>query len=290
MSDINVTCKICGNTAKFIFAKTLIFKHEASYFQCEICGFLQTEEPYWLSEAYQSSLNATDTGLVARPLSVSRIAENFIMDYFDPYGRFVDYGGGNGIFVRMMRDKGFNFYRYDKYAQNIYALYFDISNLPKEDHKFELVTSFEVLEHFEDPLQEFEEMFSLSKSVLCSTFLYSPSVAADLQNWWYLGEMHGQHISFYTEKAIKIIAERFGCYYHSNNVDLHLLTPKKLRHPVFQNPSNDNLTNKLCKIIFLVTNRAQKLLWDSKARVHPESLTMKDAEWVKQQLINGDKR
>src|SRR5574337_1100878 len=214
MNTLNTQCNICGSSSHYIFTKTILLKYEVSYFQCQNCGFVQTEKPYWLEETYQSSFYAIDTGLIARPLTFGQVTEKLIMQYFNPTGRFVVYGGANGLFVRLMRDKGFNFYRYDKYAKNIYALCFDITNLPKENHKFELLTSFEVFEHFENPLEELSELFSLSKNVLCSTFLLPHVTESDeWKDWWYLAELHGQHISFYTVKAMKIIAERFGCFY-----------------------------------------------------------------------------
>lgn len=52
-----MTCKICGKENKFIFKAKILKKYDVSYFHCENCGFLQTEEPHWLSEAYKSPIN-----------------------------------------------------------------------------------------------------------------------------------------------------------------------------------------------------------------------------------------
>ena len=55
------------------------------------------------------------------------------------------------MFVRIMRDKGFNFYRQDIHCQNLFAKHFDISNI-KITEKFDLLTAIEVFEHLEDPM------------------------------------------------------------------------------------------------------------------------------------------
>lgn len=275
MDKARETCKICGDRAELAFTKQVILKYDVAFFQCSRCGFIQTEKPYWLPETYESSLFALDTGLIARPLSLSSMVDWMIMRHFDPRGRFLDYGGGSGIFVRLMRDRGFHFFRYDKFVKNIYALCFDLSDLREEDRKFEMVTSFEVLEHFENPLEELAEMFSRSSTVLCSTLL-QPADADLRDGWWYFGELHGQHISFYTRKSMEIIARHFGCYYYSNGSDLHLFSKQKMKNVAFRATP---VLDRFSQLIAGLTGRRRQ--------PHPESLTMKDAEWIKEQFRRG---
>jgi len=147
-----------------------------------------------------------------------------------------------------MRDLGLDFYRQDKYAKNLFAQYFSLEDLPPEDRKFELVTCFEVFEHLSDPIAEFDRMFALGESVLCSTSLQSTNIAVDLASWDYLGALHGQHISFYTEDSMLRIAEKYGKKYYSNGVDLHLFTPNEISN--FQMVSlTTRLKNKAHKLV-----------------------------------------
>lgn len=67
-----MNCKICLKENKEIFKSTILSKYKISYFYCNSCGFLQTEEPYWLSEAYKDPINISDTGYVARNISLSK--------------------------------------------------------------------------------------------------------------------------------------------------------------------------------------------------------------------------
>src|SRR5712664_4054841 len=133
-------CKICGKPARFAFRKKILQKHDVSFFKCSECGFLQTEEPYWLSEAYDPPLSPLDVYLISRPLELGDITKNVILNYFDNTKKFLDYGGGAGVFTRHMRDRGFNFYRQDRYANNLFARFFDVNDLAIDDRKFELVT------------------------------------------------------------------------------------------------------------------------------------------------------
>jgi hypothetical protein len=228
------SCKICDQPAQFAFRKKILRKHDVAFFRCAECGFLQTEEPFWLAEAYASPLSPLDVYLIARPLGLGEVTKNVILNYFDNTKKFLDYGGGAGVFTRHMRDLGFDFYRQDKYANNLFSRFFDVNDLPREEQKFELVTCFEVLEHLAHPLHEFAEMFAYGSNVLCGTQVQPCVALQDLAAWDYLGELHGQHVSFYTTRSMEVIARRFGCNYYSDGVGLHLFTSKKIANFTFQ--------------------------------------------------------
>lgn len=268
-----------------MFNKTVLFKYDVSFFKCANCGFMQTEEPYWIQEAYSSPLSTTDTGLLMRPMNFSRVAEGIIMKWFDPLGPFLDYGGGNGVFVRMMRDKGFNFFRYDKYADNVYSIGFDLSDLQDKPVRFELITSIEAIEHFENPLAEISGMLSMGDNLLFTTYINDTVASDQLKDWWYLGEYNGQHISFYSAKSLKIIAETHNCYYYTNNIDTHLFSKKKIPGVEFSQTYNLNrwhkLRNKLVGGIDKIYNAMV-----NPANQFPPSLTQKDSEYVKQLMID----
>jgi hypothetical protein len=54
-----VICKICNKANDSIFTLKILNKYEIKYYHCSCCGFLQTEEPYWLDEAYSESINVS---------------------------------------------------------------------------------------------------------------------------------------------------------------------------------------------------------------------------------------
>jgi Methyltransferase domain len=224
-----MNCKICNSDTHRLFSGKILLKYDVSYYRCQKCGFIQTEEPYWLEEAYQESISACDVGVAQRGLLWKSALKRIINSFFDSSAKFVDFGGGTGLLVRLMRDLGFDFYRYDVYGENAFARGFDVVDIQDNNTKFELMTAFEVFEHLENPLPEIERMFCLSDSILFSTLL-SPLDLTKLnpQDWGYFSPETGQHIAFYTSESLKEIALKFGCNLYSDGEDVHLLTFKKL--------------------------------------------------------------
>lgn len=218
-------CKICSSKTSLFGSAVLLNKHRVQYFQCNACGFLQTEEPHWLNEAYCEVIAHTDVGLVSRNLTFSQVTQSLISVFFDSGGKFLDYGGGYGLLVRMMRDKGFDFYWYDKWCDNLFAKAFEASEAGTE--AFELVTAFEVFEHLIHPLDEVREMLRFSKNILFSTALL-PAQAPPLGEWPYYSLEQGQHVSFYTRSSLSALAKRLDANLYSDGRLLHLFTEKRI--------------------------------------------------------------
>ncbi|RQH49055.1 methyltransferase domain-containing protein [Okeania hirsuta] len=226
----NVHCKVCGSIShKFDNAKVLN-KYNVDYFQCSNCGFVQTENPYWLGEAYTEAIASSDVGLVSRNQNFSLITENLILNFFNANDKFLDYGCGYGLFVRMMRDLGLDFYGYDKYCQNIF--YQGWEGEINREQKYEIVTAFEVFEHFINPLAEIEKILQQTRNILFSTKLLPPDNPRP-NDWWYYALEEGQHISIFNKKALSVIAQKFKLNLCSDGESLHLLTEKSLSNSEF---------------------------------------------------------
>ncbi len=161
-------CKICNYETKNIFSAKILNKYDVKYYYCNNCGFLQTEEPYWLKEAYSNPISIIDTGIMARNIGSSKITAVILYLFFNKYGKFLDFAGGYGFLARLMRDMGFDFYWHDPYSPNLVARGFESKS---NSLKYELITSFESFEHFVEPIQEFENMIKFSDNILFSTEL-----------------------------------------------------------------------------------------------------------------------
>jgi hypothetical protein len=246
-----VLCKICTQPTQPRARATIIGKHEIQYFQCPECGFIQTEDPYWLDEAYAHAISDIDLGVINRSTSFAELTRNVLLSSFDCNARFMDFGGGPGVFVRMMRDRGFDFYLFDKYCENMFARGFEADlNVPD---RYELITAFEVFEHFVAPLDDIERLLHYSESILFSTLLLPTSNPAPGE-WWYYALEHGQHVSIYTYKALATIAKRFDLQLHSNGKSFHLLTKKQIAPRAFQRI----FRKKISAVLNLVYAKRQK--------------------------------
>ena len=219
-------CKICNSNAKQVFNSKILKKYDVKYFKCDNCGYLFTEQPFWLDKAYSRSINLSDTGLLDRNIYFSKVLSVLIYFCFNKNGLFLDYAGGYGVFTRLMRDIGFDFYWHDPYTQNLFANGFEKDLKP--DSKFELITAFEVFEHLVSPKEEIEKMLSYSKTIVFSTELL-PKEIPDPKEWWYYGFNHGQHISFYSEKTLNTLANQFKSNYYNVN-GIHILSERKFNN------------------------------------------------------------
>ena len=214
------TCKVCG-MPPVVFGETdVLRKYLVQYFRCERCGFIQTEAPYWLEEAYSSAIAMQDVGIMQRNLANCEVTSAVLNLLFPKMSSAVDFGAGHGVFVRMMRDRGFNFYWSDLHATNDYARGFEF----KEGSTYDFLTAFEVLEHLANPVSDLERMMSLSENVFVSTCLL-PEPAPRLADWWYYVPTSGQHISFYTKESLRLLATCFERHLLSVG-PYHLFTKK----------------------------------------------------------------
>ncbi len=122
----------------------------------------------------------------------------------------------------MMRDIGFDFYWYDPFADNLFAKGFEYNK--KDD--ILLITAFECFEHFVDPVAEIKKMMDISENIIFSTRLFrgSPPKPSD---WWYYSLDSGQHISFYSTKTLKHLADKFSLHLNSDDKAFHMLSKEK---------------------------------------------------------------
>ena len=216
-------CKICKKNSKLIFNKKLMNKYIVDYYQCTNCELIQTEEPYWLEEAYKDPISDNDTGLLSRNINLSRMVTLLILFYFNKKGKYLDFAGGYGIFTRLMCDNGFNFLWQDLYSKNLFAKGFEWDIKNKE--YAEMITTFESFEHFIDPSKELKDMLSITDNILFSTELIPKD---NLEDWWYFGFEHGQHINFYSEKTLKFLANKYNLHYYTDKKNIHIYTRKKM--------------------------------------------------------------
>lgn len=238
-------CKICRSITDTAFSVKLLNKHQVDFFKCNNCEFLFSEEPYWLEEAYSSAISIADTGILQRNIEIVNrlIVILYLLDCDFNQDKFIDYAGGGGILVRLLRDRGLDFYWYDKYCQNWVANGFEADLR----HKYVALTMFECLEHFSNPVGEVQELFKYSDLIIFTTELLPEPIPN--MDWWYYSFTTGQHISFYSAKTLDCLAKKFEANFYTIN-GIHFFSKNKISKFKF-GLINKVLTNRLWQKLLL---------------------------------------
>jgi Methyltransferase domain len=203
-----VGCRLCHGPVDKQFGLRLLGRHEVNYSRCRDCGSLQTDEPYWLTEAYATSLTVSDVGAVRRCLTCRAVIWLVLRSLRQRQARLLDFGGGSGLLCRLLRDVGIDAWTCDAYGSSEYALRFQADIDTAEPGSFDVVTAFEVLEHLPHPDRDLEKLFRLCPQILLAST--EPYLDGSDASWWYLSPHTGQHVFFYSPRGLQTIADRFG--------------------------------------------------------------------------------
>lgn len=198
-----------------------------SYYACRHCGFLFTNAfDQWTTEEWREHVYNNDYPLADPPFLLERPARNAQM----VAGLFhrelleisiLDVGGGNGRMTDEMRKGGANIQSHDPIYGN--------GTIPRDRH-FDLITSFEVIEHVPHHRQDewMHSVVGLLRKTPFARFLLSTEVLLPHLsiNWWYICPRNG-HISIHSPRSLEILAARVGMDLISINPSMHLLTWQK---------------------------------------------------------------
>ena len=217
-------CPICNNNGRVLFSSKILGKYDVQYYQCDVCALIYTEEPYWLSEAYESAIVDIDTGVMTRNIINSIKVTTILKKCFSKCSKILDYGGGYGFFARIMRDCGYDCEWYDMYAQPLVIRGFEWNRITK----ISCLTCFEVFEHYKDPLEEIRNLASISDNIIFSTVCYDKKKKSPPSTWWYYSQESGQHITIYSRYTLEYIAKKLEMKYY-NILDIHIFTKNKLK-------------------------------------------------------------
>jgi hypothetical protein len=208
---MTANCKICCAVAEPYADIIILGRHNAKLFACCQCGFVFIDPVYWLDEAYSSAVTSLDVGYVGRNFAAAEFLADLLQERTTASDLFVDFGGGYGMLVRLMRDKGFRFHLYEPFAPNLFAHYC-IADKTRFG-RYRALTAIEVFEHLADPVASVQEMAEWASCIIFTTELCLQARPTP-EKWWYIIPEEGQHISFFTRQSLEILAARCGMRYH----------------------------------------------------------------------------
>lgn len=227
-----VQCKCCSATTEYFASLDFSRSCEDSsvvqpfdpsgemipYRICPRCGFIFTRYfDDWSSQQmadriYNEDYHLADPGFAeARPAGFAAALSKLLGNLRSSIAA-LDFGGGKGTLAALMQERGFDYDCFDPY----------FSDSPGPNRRFDLVTSFEVVEHSPDPIGSFVTMLSHAKpngAILFSTNLQPRCVTSD---WWYIAPRNG-HISIHTARSLQFLAAQLGVRFLTLGNHVHLL-------------------------------------------------------------------
>lgn len=209
VKEANVSC---GD----YFAGRRLFQNDLGRFDlhaCPSCGFATFADfRDWSRADFQNNIYNDDYHLCDEPFEDAR--PRALSSWIAPLmgeGSLLDFGGGKGELVQMLRQKGKNAISYDPYYGN--------SKWP--DERYDLVSAFEVVEHVSDQARLFATLSDLLKCgglIVFSTLLRPACLAED---WWYASPRNG-HVCFHSEKSLELLGHNTSLFIRSLSREMHV--------------------------------------------------------------------
>ena len=209
-------CILCNGTR----LKTLPAYNRAFLVKCSDCGIV-----FCKKDPSGEELTAHYTNY-PRYQNLSSITEkryNELLDKFEPFRKnnnLIDLGCSNGLFLECAKKRGWNVFG-TEYAQECIdycakrnITVFKSDKLPPEFFKlqFDVVTSFEVIEHINTPIAEMEFIKKILRkdgAFYVTTPNFNAISRLLLKEKWNVIE-YPEHLSYYTPKTLHALLKKHG--------------------------------------------------------------------------------
>lgn len=200
-TDKTNICKICSCETR----KIISLKFNIEYNYCDNCEFISKDEKYVITSAEELRIYNNHNNSI-EDLKYVEYFNKFIITSILPYitkGKVLDFGSGPVPVFSILLERDY------KFKVDIYDYFYQPDKV-YVDKKYDLITSTEVIEHLKNPI----EYFSLFKNLLVENgylsimTLFHPNNDFEFLNWHYMRDM--SHISFYTPKTMRFIADAIG--------------------------------------------------------------------------------
>jgi 2-polyprenyl-3-methyl-5-hydroxy-6-metoxy-1,4-benzoquinol methylase len=191
-------CPLCNSVATLFCEKPKLL-----FYKCTTCdGIFRPKHTFLSADAEKEHYEKHNNDVFDERYQafVSPIVEAVLHD-FSPESSGLDFGSGTGpVIAKMLTDKGFQVQNYDLFFANDLALL---------KQKYDYVSCCEVMEHFQQPNQEFELLKGLllpKGKLYCKTEVFNRQTP--FENWYYKDDF--THVFIYQPKTLEWIKREFG--------------------------------------------------------------------------------
>ncbi len=210
-------CKICGSTTTELLDAQL----KVTYDVCHKCDFISKQKDYHLNPNIEKQRYSTHNNFPSNEGYV-KIFKSMLELHVKPLKnvkKALDFGSGPYPTLKLMlSDMGFEAHDFDPFFNN---------NDEFKDHKYDLITTTEVIEHMSDPMKELELLISLlnNNGYLLIMTNYRKMDLEEFLKWWYRRDH--THVSFFNERTFNYIKDYFSLIEVSNNNKNIIVLQKK---------------------------------------------------------------
>ncbi len=177
ISPDNSPCRLCGGKSRQIILQDIItrFTDRFALNQCDDCALVTTSpmpsdkmlQQYYDQDYWQSGrLNSHSSFDTLYRLRMAPIV-SAIRKYTTCDSQILDWGCGDGSFIKLLRSFGLHCFGIDAYKQNLNDPQISATTIEKADFPdgyFDIITCFHVLEHLADPLTSVKHALRLLKT------------------------------------------------------------------------------------------------------------------------------
>lgn len=215
MSEQHEHCIICESKD----LSAVVGYERAHLVKCGQCGFVfaghipTTEELTKHYEGYGRDDFLSD-------ITIKRYHE--LLDQFEPYrktGKLFDVGSGIGYFLEVAKERGWEIYG-NEFTEEAVEICTSkgasmhlgpLKTMPIEPGAFDVVTSFEVIEHTNDPHSDIEAILQMMREgglFYCTTPNFAAMSRKLLKADWNI-IAYPEHLSYYTPKTMKRLLKAY---------------------------------------------------------------------------------
>lgn len=213
---MNKRCKICDNKTTELGNNVM----RVRYYYCDECHFISKDRHVRLDTAEELAIYDSHQNSIEDPRYVDYF-RSFIKKAILPYckdgGEGLDFGSGPEPVLATLLERDHSF------SMEIYDLYYTTDKSYKKK-KYDFITTTEVLEHLDDPLEYFSLFYELlhNGGILAIMTNFHSNDEDHFNQWHYTRDR--SHISFYTSETLETIAEMTGfrSIYHDGHKNIVL--------------------------------------------------------------------